>query len=306
MRFWILLCFSLFILGGCSDEEPVVAVDMTKVESVVPPGDESAITYAYLPQYSHAVSFERHRRLLAYLRSSTGLAIRQIFPDSFSEHIKMVGRGEIDISFSNPLVYISIAGSGAQAFARAVEPDGGADFQGQVIVRADNPAIRRLEDCRGKRLIAVDPDSAGGFLYPLGLFLEHGIRRSDFREVAFASGSGGKQEAVVLAVHAGAFDVGSIRKGTLNIVRDKIDIGQIRVLAETEPYPGWVYASRSGFDPQYRERIAEAMFALDEHNPDEREILKAAGMVGIIPARDSDYDPIRKLARRLELREGTP
>lgn len=303
MRVWLCVFFLVLGLCGCSDDEPVVVVDMTTVETVMPPGRESAITYAYLPQYSHSVSFERHRRLLAYLRSSTGLAIRQIFPDSFTEHIKMVGRGEIDVSFSNPLVYISIANSGAEAFARAVEPDGGADFQGQVIVRADNPAIQTLEDCRGKRLIAVDPDSAGGFLYPLGLFLEHGIARSDFRELAFASGSGGKQEAVVLAVHAGAYDVGAIRKGTLNVVRDKIDIDQIRVLAETEPYPGWVYAVRSGFDPEYRARIARALFALNEHRPADRQILSAAGMTGIIPAQDSDYDPIRRLARRLALRE---
>ena len=107
-------------------------------------------------------------------------------------------------------------------------------FSGQIIVRADNAAIRSLEDCRGKRLIAVDQDSAGAIVSP-GALHAHGISRTDFQEIAFASGSGGKQESVVLAVHAGAYDVGMIRKGTLDVVRDKIDLGQIRVLAET-PY----------------------------------------------------------------------
>ena len=32
------------------------------------------------------------------------------------------------------------------------------------------PIILPKGDCRGKRLIAVDPNSAGGYLYPLGLF----------------------------------------------------------------------------------------------------------------------------------------
>jgi len=301
----LVMVLSLCVLG-CSDSEPVAVVDMGKVESMSPPGQESAITYAYLPQYSHSVSFERHRRLLTYLRARTGLPVRQVFPDSFHEHIQMVERGEIDISFSNPLVYISIAKSGAQAFARVVEPDNGADFQGQIIVRSDNPDIRRLADCRGKRLMAVDPNSAGGYLYPLGLFLDHGIARSDFREIAFASGSGGKQETVVLAVHAGVYDVGTIRKGALDIVRDKIDLGQIRVLAETEAYPGWVYASRAGFNPAHRERIARAMFALDKNRPEDRAILAEAGMVGIIPAKDRDYESIRKLARRLNLSEEAP
>lgn len=298
-RFLMLLL--LICLSACTDNESVVRVDLSKVESMSPPGAVAAITYAYLPQYSHSVSFQRHRRLLEYLRHKTGLSLRQIFPNTFAEHIKMVERGEIDISFTNPFVYISLARMGSEAFARIVEPDSGADFQGQVIVRADNPDIGSLQDCRGKRLIAVDPNSAGGFLYPIGLFYDHGIRREDFQEVAFATGSGGRQEAVVLAVYTGAFDVGTIRKGTLDVVRDKIDLDQIRVLAESRPYPGWVYSVRKGFDPALKGRIAKALLDLDMKRPSDAEILSAAGMIDIIPARDEDYEPIRELVRRLGL-----
>lgn len=306
MKPYVLLVVFCLLFPACSDNEPAIKVDLSKVEAVVPPGQDKAVTYAYLPQYSHSVSFERHRRLLEYLRHKTGLPFRQIFPDSFSEHIKMVERGEIDISFTNPFVYITMAQSGAEAFARVVEPDGGADFQGQVIVRADNPVITRLEDCRGKRLIAVDPDSAGGYLYPLGLFHEYGITRADFKEVAFASGSGGRQEAVVLAVYAGAYDVGTIRKGTLEIVRDKIDLDQIRVLAESRPYPGWLYSARKGFDRHRLTQIAAALFDLNVARRPDKEILTAAGMIGIIAAQDSDYEPIRNLVHRLNLHEDQP
>ena len=298
-----LLFFLLSCLSACSEDEPVVRVDMSRVESVAPPGTTEAITYAYLPQYSHSVSFERHLRLLEYLRHKTGLSLRQIFPNTFAEHIKMVERGEIDISFTNPFVYISLARLGSEAFARIVEADTGADFQGQVIVRADNPAINRLEDCRGKRLIAVDPNSAGGYLYPMGLFYDHGITREDFQEVAFATGSGGRQEAVVLAVYAGAYDVGTIRKGTLDVVRDKIDLDQIRVLAESRPYPGWVYSARKGFDPGARDKIGKALLGLQLSNHDHAKILSAAGMIDIIPARDEDFGPIRDLITRLHLTE---
>jgi phosphonate transport system substrate-binding protein len=243
---------------------------------------------------------------LAYLRRATGLNIRQIFPDTFSEHIKMVERGEIDISFTNPFVYISLEKFGSQAFARVVEPETGADFSGQIIVRADNAAIRSLEDCRGKRLIAVDQDSAGGYLYPLGLLHAHGISRTDFQEIAFASGSGGKQESVVLAVHAGAYDVGMIRKGTLDVVRDKIDLGQIRVLAETPLYPGWLYSGRKGLDPEVVERIKKALLALDPHQREDAMILEAAGMIRIIETQDGDYLEVRELVRSLGLHGGMP
>lgn len=299
-RTLLLALLVLPVLVSCSDEKPV-KVDLSKREDLVAPRMVEAITYAYLPQYSHTISYQRHRRLLEYLRKTTGLPLRQIFPDTFDEHVKMVERGEIDISYSNPFVYVRLAKAGAQAFARVIEPSGEPSFRGQIIARADNAAVTSVDDCRGKRWIAVDPNSAGGFLFPLGLFYNHGIRLSDFETVDFAPGPGGKQEKVVLAVHAGVYDIGTIRKGTLDVVKNKIDLDSIRVLAETRTYPGWVYSARKGLDPAVVDAIAKAMFALDQDTPEHRAILSAAGMQGISPARDLDYDPVRKLAEKLQL-----
>nr|WP_238528362.1 phosphate/phosphite/phosphonate ABC transporter substrate-binding protein [Pseudodesulfovibrio mercurii] len=294
------LLLPLVLASGCSDEKPV-KVDLSKREDLVAPRMVDAITYAYLPQYSHTISYQRHRQLLEYLRKTTGLPLRQIFPDTFEEHVKMVERGEIDISYSNPFVYVRLAKAGAQAFARVIEPSGEPNFRGQIIARTDNAAINSIADCRGKRWIAVDPNSAGGYLFPLGLFIDHHIHLHDFETVDFAPGPGGKQEKVVLAVHAGVYDIGTIRKGTLDVVRNKIDLGSIRILAETRSYPGWVYAARKGLDPAIVDAVAKAMFALDTKTPEHQAILSVAGMQGIIPAEDADYDPVRELAEKLEL-----
>ncbi|MBG0789699.1 MAG: phosphate/phosphite/phosphonate ABC transporter substrate-binding protein [Desulfovibrionaceae bacterium] len=308
-RFVFLLTVSLTLAAflcllaawGCTDGEESVTVDLSRREPLAAPRQSEAITYAYLPQYSHTISFQRHRKMLEYLRKETGLRIRQIFPDTFDEHIKMVARGEIDISYSNPLVYLRLADAGAQAFARIIEPNGEPKFRGQIIVRQDNPAIKTVADCRGKRWIAVDPGSAGGYLFALGYFYEHGINSEDFETVDFAPGPGGKQEKVALAVYAGAYDVGSIRKGTLDVVADKINLADIRVLAETRPYPGWVYAARKGLDPAVVKAVARAMLKLDHAKPADAAILDAAGMRAIISTEDAEYAPVRALAHTLGL-----
>jgi phosphonate transport system substrate-binding protein len=289
------------LLVGCSGEEDTIYVDFSKRKEVLLPVQKDAITYAYLPQYSHAVSYGRHHLLIEYLGRATGMTFRQVFPDTFDEHVKMVQRGEIDISFSNPMIYVRLARSGARAFARVIEPSGRPSFRGQVICRDDNRFIRTLDDCRGARWIAVDHSSAGGYLFPLGMFVENGITQDDFRRIDFAPGPGGKQEKVVLAVYAGAYDIGSIREGTLDILKDKIDISQIRVVKSTRSYPGWVYAARRNMPKEQVARIAEAMFALDLNSPDGAVILNAAGIRGIIPASDGDYAPVRKLMSDLGL-----
>ena len=297
------LLLAALLLAACGDDEPVVTVDLSRRSDLAAPGPAQAraLAYAYLPQYSHQASYERHRLLVEYLRQTTGLPLRQVFPGTFDEHEKMVLHGEIDISFSNPFVYVHLAKSGARAFARIIEPWGRPDFRSQIIVRADNRAIQTLADCKGKRWIAVDPTSAGGYLFALGHFHDHGILPRDFSEIAFAPGPGGKQEKVVLAVYAGAYDVGSVRVGTLDLLRDKIDISQIRVLAESRSYPGWVYAARNGLDPAVVQSVAAAMFALDPSNPKQARILDAARFAGIIPSSDADFDPIRDLVAKLGL-----
>jgi len=299
------LLFSLCCLG-CSEEEPALRVDMHKRQETVPPAPKAELTYAYLPQYSHTTSYERHHRLVEYLHKTTGLPIRQVFPDTFDAHVKMVAQGQIDISFTNPFVYIRLARQGATGFARTVKSSGRADFRSEIICRSDNQALTSVADCRGKRWIAVDPLSAGGYLFALGHFHDLGIHRRDFAEIAFAPGPGGKQENVVLAVLAGKYDFGTIREGTLDILKGRIDPDQIRVLARTRAYPEWLFAARKGLEPQVVDAIAQAMFDLDPKNPEHAAILGAAGLARIIPATDKDCDPVRELVRKLELDEAAP
>ncbi len=299
-RFWSAILICLLLPIGCSQEEPTTRVDLSKKEQIGQREEANVITYAYLPQYSHTVSYQRHHLLVEYLRKETGLNIRQVFPETFDKHMKMVGQGKIDISYSNPFFYVKIAHRyGAQAFARVVESYGQENFRGQIICRADNRLINGIADCRGKRWIAVSPYASGGYLYPLGYFIEHGLKKSDFSVVDFAPGPGAQQEKVVLAVYAGKYDIGTIREGTLNVVADRIDINEIRVLANTHWYPGWVYAARADLAPEIVQEIKKAFLKLDYKQSEHRKILEAADITGIIASEDRDFDPVRELATHL-------
>ena len=296
----LLLALASLFLVRCGEEETARRVDFSKRQELAPRLPKQGLTYAYLPQYSHTISYARHHRLVQYLQDVTGLPIRQVFPATFAEHIAMVQRGEIDISYVNPFAYLKMARRGAFAFARIIEPSGSPAFRGEIIVRADNPYIKTIEDCRGKRLMAVDPSSAGGFLFPMGLFLEHGVHLGDFAEVAFAPGPGGTQEKVVLAVHAGLYDVGVVRDGTLGLLADRIDISTIAVLGRSKAYPGWLFAARQGLPTEVVESVSQALFSLSMDSPLDAAILEAAHIQAVIPARDADYEPVRELVLRLE------
>jgi len=293
MLFLIILCIGC---SACTVDEPAQKIDLSKREVVEVRDADDAVTYAYLPQYSHSVSYLRHNLLVEYLKKETGYNIRQVFPDTFDEHMRMVGQGKVDISFTNPYAYVKTAYRyGEKAFAQVVEASGQKSFRGQIICRADNQSIRTLEDCKGKRLIAVDLTSAGGYLYPMGQFYDHGIRQQDFAEVYFSPGPGGKQEKVILAVYAGQYDIGLIREGALNVVADRIDIRQIRVVAYSKYYPGWLYSARKDLDPEVLRHIQTALFNLSADNPEHRAILEKADFTRIVPSNDAEFDSVREL-----------
>ena len=301
---WIVLAAAC-LLTACNQDEATRRVDLSERKQIRTQRELDSLTYACLPQYSHRVSFSRHHRLVEYIAEQTDLPIRQIFPDTFEAHVKMVGEGKIDISFSNPLVYTRIADRyQARAFARILEKNGRPTFRGQVICRADNKAIQNIQDCRNKRWMAVAPTSAAGYLFALDLFLAHGIDKADFRSITFAPGPGGKQEKVVQAVYLGEADIGSIREGTLELVRDQVELDAIRVLANTQRYPSWVYAARKGLDPDVVDAIKQALLNLAPDTPAHRKMLQLAHFQGIVPATDADFDPIRRLTDQVEVNSG--
>jgi phosphonate transport system substrate-binding protein len=104
---------------------------------------------------------------------------------------------------------------------------------------------------------------------------------------------------VVLSVQAGKYDIGTIREGTLNVVANKIDINDIRVIASTRWYPGWVYAARKELKPAIIQNIKRALLKLDYSLPGHKKILDAASVRAIIPSDDKDFNPVRELAARI-------
>jgi phosphonate transport system substrate-binding protein len=99
----------LAALSSCTQGEDPTYVDFSKREEIGFEEAPNTIIYAYVPQYFHRVSFERHHPLIEYLKRETRLPVRQVFPDSFDDYIKMCGQEKVDISFANPFIYAKVA-----------------------------------------------------------------------------------------------------------------------------------------------------------------------------------------------------
>ena len=97
-----------------------------------------------------------------------------------------------------------------------------------------------------------------------------------------------------------AADAGAVCKHFIEEYETKqeglgIDMNEIVVIGETDPFPTRVFAARKTVDSGVVAIFIEALLGLDTSDPCQMELLKRAELGGFERVDDGDYDDIRKL-----------
>jgi phosphonate transport system substrate-binding protein len=261
------------------------------------------VTFAMLPQMSNTELFICWNSLLKHLEENTGLNFTQVFPRNFTEHVNLCREGKINFAYSNPLTYVQMAPKskerphGHLAMAVAVEPHGTV-FYGEFIARIDNVNIKKFKDIKGKHGWIVGYKSAAGYLYQRGYALDHGIDLS--RDCILTESPGNKQEKVILAVYNRDTDFGCVRNGMREKLKERIDIRQIRVIAETERYPSWVFSAHDKVKPKIVEKVQRALLNAPAELFEKAKL--PGGVLKFEEAVDKDLDSVRELVEKVMMK----
>ncbi|HSB34203.1 MAG TPA: phosphate/phosphite/phosphonate ABC transporter substrate-binding protein [Nitrospirota bacterium] len=251
----------------------------------------NAIKVAILPLYSAITLFDRFDPLMRYLSQRTGAEFKLVIPRDFEDFFDTVRNGSVQFSYSNPYIYIQLADHGyVSAFANTVLESSGDIFRGIIIARRESP-IATVGDLRGKRVMVVSYKSAGGFLAQKLLLNEQGI--DVFRELRLEEGK--RQEEVILNVYRKNVDAGFVRESALDVLKEEIDLGQIKIVARTPYIANWPFASTRTADPKIVEAVRKGLLELSD-----KRVLAPAQITAFKAASDRDFDGLRKRIWRYE------
>ena len=249
------------------------------------------VRVAILPLYSAITLYDRFDPLMRYLTRKTGREFKLVIPRDFEDFFAVIERGEADFSYSNPYIYIELSNRGLlKAFANTVHEETGDNFRGVIITHQDSD-IHSIADLKGRDVMVVSFRSAGGFLAQKLFLSESGIdvrRDLKLRE-------GKRQEEVILSVYRKAADAGFVRESALEVLREEIDLKRIRVLATTPSIPNWPFAATAHTSPELAKLVQQSLLELTESK-----VLRAAQVRGFKPARNEDFDDLRKRIGRHE------
>jgi phosphonate transport system substrate-binding protein len=248
------------------------------------------IRLGVLPRLSATELTAMFTPLADYLSRETGRKVRLVIAKDFDTFEQQVKSGQLELAFSNPLVYVQLKREAELVpLGLGAEKKGGTRFRGSIIVRKDS-GLNDVADLKRKRLIFVDEDSLGGYIAQALLLKKRGIEvKRDVVLLPFAK----KHDNVTMAVFNRAADAGGIREDDLEKMGSKVDLSQLKVLAYSDYFPNWPFFATAKLDAGARDAVKAALLKLKAGEP----ALEAARLTAVAPVADKDYDGLREAAR---------
>lgn len=231
---------------------------------------------------------ERFSPLVETLRRETGVPFRLRIGTSYQDHQDAIGRGDVDIAFVGPSVYVKLVERyGHWPAAARLSFSGETRFRGAMVTR-EGSGIEALRELRGKRFAFGDPNSTLSALVPKALLAKAGVELEDLGGYRYLH----NHHNVALAVLLGRYDAGGIKD---EIFRQYAHRG-LRLIE----YTPWISSHLFVLNPRLPEpvqhRVRRILYRLHEQ-PDGKGILDAIkqGTTALVPVEDRDYDSLREL-----------
>jgi len=277
----------------------VMAMAMTgcPAPSETPDEPEGPIRIAFVPSIEQGQIAQQLDDFDAELGELLGHPVESSIVLSYSACIEQMAAGHFEAALLPSLAYVLANDRyGVNVVLKAVR-NGSPTYRGQILVRVDS-GIDTLEDLRGRTLAFTEAPSASGHLYPKTLLIANGIDpETDLAEYAFV----GSHTAVAQAVLQGRFDAGAMYDDArLRLMETETTImDETKVIAYTPGIPSDTVSLRGDLEGSFWVSFVDAMITMSQKG-EGGVLFSIYEIEELMPAEDSDYDPIREMVQTLE------
>ena len=234
---------------------------------------------ALLPDESPSVVIKNNENLKNYLQEKLGRKVELVVTTDYSSMIEAMRHDRLDLAYFGPLSYVMAKSKcDIEPFA-AMQKKGKATYRSVVIAHVGS-GIEKIADIKGHDMAFGDIASTSSHLIPKSLLLNDKLSAGkDYREHFV-----GSHDAVAMNVQNGNAQAGLLKA-------DKV-----KVIATSKDFPEYPWTMRAALDPELKNAVKQAF--LDMKDPAVLKPFKADGFVSI---DDKAYDPVRDLAKILNL-----
>lgn len=289
-RSLVLTALAFVFMSGCTSKKAELG------------SAENPIKLFFTPSVDAQVIEDNSKVFKEYLEKTTPYKFSVSIPQSYIAVVESFGTKRADIAAINTFGYI-LANQKYGAEARMTVIRHGSDtYQAQFIAKANGP-IKEIKDLQDKKMAFVDGSSTSGYLLPMKMFKDKGIKA---REIVFA----GKHDSVVTMVYQGIVDGGATfysppAEGEMQDARRLVkvqypDVEQkVKIIQLSDAIPNDPIIFRKDLPEEMKNVIVDAFMKFVTTPEGKDAFKKIYDVTELKRASDSDYDSVREMLTTL-------
>lgn len=235
----------------------------------------------------------KFKPLGAYLEQQLGMKVEFVPVSDYAAVVEALASDRLDMAWLGGFTFVQTRLKTGNAIP-LVQREQDATFTSKYITA--NPAVKSLQDLKGKTFAFGSVSSTSGSLMPRFFMLKDGIKPEEFfSRVAYS----GAHDATVAWVQAGKVDGGVLNASVWDklVAAGKVDTSKVVVLDTTPTYYDYNWTVRGNLDPALTAKIKAAFLALDPTKPADKAILDLQAASRFIPTQTENYTGIEQAAR---------
>ncbi len=235
----------------------------------------------------------KFKPLGAYLEQQLGMKVEFVPVSDYAAVVEALASDRLDMAWLGGFTFVQTRLKTGNAIP-LVQREQDEKFTSKYITA--NPAVKSLQDLKGKTFAFGSVSSTSGSLMPRFFMLKDGIKPEEFfSRVAYS----GAHDATVAWVQAGKVDGGVLNASVWDklVAAGKVDTSKVVVLGTTPPYYDYNWTVRGNLDPALTDKIKAAFLALDPAKPADKAILDLQAASRFIPTKAENYTGIEEAAR---------
>ena len=244
-----------------------------------------------IPDEAPTELIRKFKPLGEYLAQRLGMPVKFIPVSDYAGVVEAMAADRLDLAWFGGFTFVQAQRKAPMTPLVQREED--QKFTSKFITA--DPAVKTLQDLKGKTFAFGSVSSTSGSLMPRYFLQQDGIVPEQFfSRVAYS----GAHDATVAWVAAGKADAGVLNASVWQKLVDagKVDTSKVRVIATTPTYYDYNWTVRSNLDPQLAAKIKQAFLDLDPAKPADKAILDLQAASRFVPTSPDNYKGIEAAA----------
>jgi len=248
-----------------------------------------------IPEEAATEQVRKFTPLAAYLEKKLGMKVEFTPVSDYPAAVEALVNKKVDLVWFGGFTYVQAQLRSGGKIIPIAQREEDTKFQSVFIAKTDS-GIKTLADMRGKQVSFGSQSSTSGHLMPRSNLLNAGIDpEKDFKRIAYSGAHDATIASVVSGkVDAAALDITVWRKF---VGEGKVNTKEVDVFFTTPPFYNYNWAVHADMPADLRNKVQQALLALDPSTPEGKEILQLNRATRYIPTNPDNYKGIEAAGR---------